>query len=490
MLHEKHKEWIEARGLDADLATKLGLETRRDAGGYWLTVPYREAGETVNHKWRQTSEKRHRMDEGAPLLLWNADCLKDSKVQSGHAPVIIAEGEWDAITAIQSGFPFTVSVPNGAPGKLTDEPENAKRYEWVWRHLADLDKVGTFILATDADPAGYNLAADLVALLGAERCKFVEYPFPCKDLNEVLQEYGREKVVECLAHAKPYPIQGLFRLSDFPERGEVRSFSVGVEAINSMISIVPGTLTVVTGYANQGKSTLMNAIIAYTLCHHFPVCIASFETDVKPILRDGLMATIMGVGKHQLPQLDTRQVEALLEDRLVIISQAVDEDLEMDLDKFLDLCRIAVVRDGVKMIVLDPWNEIEHKRRPQESETEYISRALRAIKRFAKQHDVAFWIVAHPAKPQQGHKGVPGLYEISGSANWANKADYGLTYHRPKFDVNLAKIIVNKVRMGLPGERGEVEVSYDFRISAFVPPMATVQEPRRHSEELVEVRRA
>lgn len=466
-IHERHREWIEARGLDPVLAEKLGLETKKDGSSFWLTVPYRENGETVNHKWRMISEKRHRMDAGAPLLLWNADVLKDPKVQSGHAPVIITEGEWDAIAAIQSGFPFTVSVPNGAPSSQTDEPENAKRYEWVWRHLADLNKVGTFIIATDADAAGYNLAADLVALLGAERCKFIEYPFPAKDLNEVLSEYGSARVAEIIAHAKPYPVQGLFKLEDFPERGEVRAYSIGVPAIHDMISIVPGTLTVVTGYANQGKSTLMNAIIGHTLMNHFPVCVASFETDVKPILRDGLRCSMMGIANHELGKIDTSDVDDILAERLLIISQAVDEDMEMDLDKFLDLCRIAVIQHGVKMIVLDPWNELEHKRRRDEAETEYISRALRAIKRFAKQHDVAFWIVAHPAKPAHGFKGVPGLYEISGSANWANKADYGLTYHRPKFDDNLAKIVVNKIRMGLPGRRDTVHVTYDFRCSRF-----------------------
>lgn len=467
-IHEKHMEWIEARGLDPELAAKLGLQTRRDEMGFWLTVPYLENGETVNHKWRLTSEKRHRMDEGAPLLLWNADCLKDPKVQSGLAPVVITEGEWDAMAAIQCGFPFTVSVPNGAPSKLTDEPENAKRYEWVHRHWADLEKVKSFIIAVDADPAGYNLAADLAALLGAERCKFIEYPFPSKDLNEVLTDQGQAKVAEVITHAKPYPIQGLFRLSDFPEMGEVRSYSVGIPAIVDMIRIVPGTLTVVTGYANQGKSTLMNSIIGYTLCNHFPVLMASFETAVKPILRDGLRMAIIGCSKADLAKADTGEVDAFLEDNLVLVTQEVDEDREMDLDHFLDLCRIAVVRDGVKMIVLDPWNEIEHKRRRDESETEYISRALRAIKRFASKNDVAFWIVAHPAKPMHGNKAIPGLYEISGSANWANKADYGLTYHRPKFDQNLAKIFVNKVRMGLPGRRGEVEVMYDFRCSRFV----------------------
>ncbi|HXE55441.1 MAG TPA: DnaB-like helicase C-terminal domain-containing protein, partial [Tepidisphaeraceae bacterium] len=328
-------------------------------------------------------------------------------------------------------------------------------------------QVRQFIIAADDDQAGWNLRADLVALLGADRCSFVEYPWPSKDLNEVLVDHGPEKVASILFAAKPFPVQGLYRVSDFPERGEVRSYSVGVQPIADFIAIVPGTLTVLTGYANSGKSTLMNSIIGHALRHHFPVCVASFETDVKPVLIDGLRMAILECSKHDLTKVELSDADDIIGQRLSIISQAVDEDMEMDLGKFLELCRVAVIRHGVKMVVLDPWNEVEHRRRKDESETDYIGRAIRAIKRFAKQYDVAFWLVAHPTKPQQGVSKVPGLYDISGSANFANKADYGLTYHRPKFDENRAKIVVNKVRMGLPGKRGEVEVSFDFRNSTF-----------------------
>lgn len=467
-LHKRHAEWLMARGLDPQLAERYGLASIEMDRGVWLSVPYTEGGETINHKYRLTSEKRHRMDADKPLLLWNADCLSDPKVRNGQAPLVITEGEWDALAAIQAGFQFAVSVPNGAPGKQTDDLETAKRYEWVDRHAKELSGVREFVIAADADPAGYNLAADLVGLLGAERCRFIEYPFPCKDLNEVLQEYGPEKVVDCISTAKPYPVQGLYLPSDFPERGEVRAYPVGVPVIEEFIKLVPGALTVVTGYANSGKSTLMNAVMGNAIYNHFPVCCASFETDVKPILLDGLKQAMLGCAKHELPQKDTEEVDKLIEENLTIISQAVDEDMEMDLDKFLDLARVAVVRHGAKMIVLDPWNEIEHKRRSNETETDYIGRAIRAIKRFTRQYNVAFWIVAHPTKPQDGVNKAPGLYDIAGSAHWANKADYGLTYHRPKFDVNEATLAITKVRMGLPGKRGSVKVMYDFRTSQFV----------------------
>jgi len=467
-IHPKHAAWIEARGLDPQLADKLGLETVMRDGKAWLAIPYLEGGQPINHKYRLTSEKDHRMDAGAPLALWNADCLRDPKARNGQAPVVITEGEWDAMAAIQSGCELVVSVPNGAPSTVTADLDNAKRYEWVDRHADALSEVREFVLAVDDDQAGHYLRADLVALLGADRCKFIEFPFPCKDLNEVLQEYGEQAVYKCIAEAKPYPVQGLYTLDDFPEKGEVRSYSIGIPEIADMVSIVPGTLTVVTGYANMGKSTMMNQIIGHAIEQHFPVCVASFETDVKPILRDGLKMAICQCGKQDLHRVDEAgDVDELLSQRLRIISQAVDEDMEMDLDKFLSLCRTAVLRHGVKMIVLDPWNELEHKRRRDETETDYIGRAIRAIKRFAKQYDVAFWIVAHPTKPQEGAKKIPGLYDISGSANWANKADYGLTYHRPDPKDNLAKIITTKVRMGLPGRKDECAVTFDFRTSRF-----------------------
>lgn len=466
-MHPKHREWISARGLDPQLAEKLGLTTVSEGGANWLAVPYLEAGETINHKYRLTSDKRHKMDAGAPLALWNADCLKDPKVRDGQTPVVITEGEWDAMAAIQAGFQFAVSVPNGAPAQETADLDTAARYDWVDRHAEALSGVREFVIAADEDAAGRNLRSDLIRLLGASRCRFIDYPFPCKDLNEVLVEYGPDKVVDCIATARPVPVQGLFRPADFPERGEVQAYSVGVAPLSDMIQIVPGTFSVVTGYANMGKSTLMNAIIGHALRYHFPVCVASFETDVKPILIDGLRMAILGCSKVDLGKVELSDADDIIDARLHIISQAVDEDLEMDLDKFLELCRVAVRRHGVKMIVLDPWNELEHKRGRDETETDYIGRAIRAMKRFAKQNDVAFWVVAHPTKPHEGAKKVPGLYDISGSANWANKADYGLTYHRPSFEENRALIVVNKVRMGLPGRRGQVEVTFDYRDSSF-----------------------
>lgn len=464
MLHPKHIEWLEQRGIPSTLAEKMEMSTMERGGANWLCLPYRLDGKVVNRKYRLTRDKQHQMDKGGKLCLWNADCLFDRP-----RSLIITEGEFDALIAMRCGFPAVVSVPNGAPSEKMDDPVNANRYSFLYETEEQLKHVGTIILATDGDKPGRMLAHDLAAILGPERCKFIDYPEGCKDLNDVYLKLGHPGVVNLITTAKPFPVQGLYSLSDFPDAMEIRAMDTGIAALDPLMQVCLGTLTVFSGYSNMGKSTVLNTILAHCIGKGVPVCIASFETMPKPILQNGLARALIGCGWKQYPNHPDRQ-DALdtLEERVSIISNSLDDDTEIDLDGYLELCRVAVVRNGARVIVLDPWNELEHKRRPDETETDYIGRAIRTLKRFAKRHNVALWVVAHPSKPMKGQTGKPGLYDISGSANWANKADYGLIYHRPDKTKNEGTLTVVKVRMGLPGECGEIAVRLDEDTSRIV----------------------
>lgn len=472
MLHDKHKQWIEARGLDATLAEKLGLETTRDGAGLWISVPYVERGRVVNHKHRQATEKRHRMDPDSPLCLWNHDVLLMAEVQSGKQAVVITEGEWDALAVMTAGNRYALSVPNGAPAEPTPDmtdPE-VRRYQFLWRSRDLLDMVGTFIIATDADNPGRILATDLVRWLGPERCRIATYPDGCKDLNEVLLVHGAQGVNKVLTEAKDYPIKGLYGIDDFPEPPEVHPYSHGVPVLADMLPVTPGTLTVGTGYAGNGKTSLLVKMLANLMGRGVSVALASFETQVRPILIRKLRAAICETAEYTCPHDLARTADDIMRDHLRIISQqAEDDDDDMTLEDVLALARTAILRDGAKLIVIDPWNELDHKRNADESETDYTSRAIRTLKRFARRYHVAVWIIAHPAKPQMigGKLPLPGLYSISGSAHWANKPDYGFVVHRPKKNTDLVDVHVTKVRMGLPGKMGKVTLNYDWRTSTY-----------------------
>lgn len=444
MIHERHQEWLNLRGNLSDMADAMEVQTVDRHGGKWLCFPYRLKGEIVNRKYRLTSDKRHEMDKGGKLCLWNAECLSDEPNE-----VIITEGEFDALAAMRCGFHAVVSVPNGAPAEAVDDPVNSNRYAFMWESENELKRVKSFVLATDSDKPGRILAKDLAAILGPERCKFVEYPEGCKDLNEVLQKHGQERVTSLITNAKHYPVRGLYRLADFPEETEVQAMSTGISELDEFMMVALGALTVFTGYSNMGKSTVINTILGHCLSKGVPVCIASFETIPRPILERGLIDAVSGGG-----QFSPAEAREVVHAKLSVITNAMDEEGDIDLEYYLELVRVAVVRDGCRVIVLDPWNELEHKRRRDETETDYIGRAIRALKSFARRHNVSLWVVSHPTKPQKGVNSMPSLYDISGSANWANKADYGLVYHRPDKTKNEGQLAVVKVRMGMPGKCG------------------------------------
>ena len=464
-LHPKHSDYLAKRGIQSETAQHMRVHTKTDGTGNWLVFPYRLRGKVVNRKYRLTSEKQHRMDQGGTLCLWNAECLASPLVDKG-ASVIITEGEFDALIAMECGFPLVTSVPNGAPAEKIDDPVNSNRYRFLWESEKELEAVKHFILATDGDGPGRVLAHDMAAILGAERCSFLEYPEGCKDLNEVYDAQGYEGVQGVIDRAKPFPVQGLYDFFDFPDMPKVEGMETGIDALEGKMQLCLGTLTVFTGYSNMGKSTVLNTMIAHCAAHEVPVCIASFETLSRPILMDGITKALIGCSPSEFYNHPQRKAAYEHVNSMVkVISNSLDEDLEFTIDSFLDTARIAVIRHGCKVVILDPWNELEHTRGKDQTVTEYIGRALRRIKAFIRQYNVSFWIVAHPTKPMKGVNSIPSLYDISDSAHWANKADYGLVYHRPDREVNQADLAVVKVRMGLPGEVSSQQVKFDYRTS-------------------------
>jgi twinkle protein len=110
------------------------------------------------------------------------------------------------------------------------------------------------------------------------------------------------------------------------------------------------------------------------------------------------------------------------------------------------------------------------------TETEYVSQILGRVKRFAQSHNVHIWFVAHPAKMarENGKIPKPTLYDISGSAHWANKADIGFIVHRD-FDTNQTEVHVQKVRHKRIGRPGKVTLEYDRITGRYSEP-----QPRSH----------
>jgi len=242
MLSGEHEKWLEARGLDLEVVTRYGLYTdRQSPGGRDLVFPYRRNGETINRK-RRGPQKRFRQEAGAARSFWNEDCLRDSTL--ADEPLIIAEGEADGLSAIQAGFPRSVSVPDGAGSNLNFVGE-------IWHLLKDARQI---ILAGDGDDPGRKLNAELARRFGAARCAWVAYPEGAKDLNDILRLKGATAVAEAIRAAKPYPIKGLYKLSDYPDIDAPATYETGFISLNAHLRLWRSEFLVITGVPSHGKS--------------------------------------------------------------------------------------------------------------------------------------------------------------------------------------------------------------------------------------------
>ncbi|MEW6710414.1 MAG: DnaB-like helicase C-terminal domain-containing protein, partial [Candidatus Riflebacteria bacterium] len=139
------------------------------------------------------------------------------------------------------------------------------------------------------------------------------------------------------------------------------------------------------------------------------------------------------------------------------------------IDDILNRARIEVQRNGINGLVIDPWNEIEHSRPKNLTETEYISESLRKMRTFARQNRIHLWIVAHPTKLSKSLKNdnknqyeIPTPYDIAGSANWRNKADNCVTVYRNAIDGEPVDVHIQKIRFKNTGKVGTVRFNYSL----------------------------
>jgi twinkle protein len=153
-----------------------------------------------------------------------------------------------------------------------------------------------------------------------------------------------------------------------------------------------------------------------------------------------------------------------LDNQFVLIRHEDDE--LPSVDWIIGLARAAVMRHGIRGLLIDPYNELDHKRPQGQTETEYVSQMLTRIKKFAQHYDVHVWFVAHPRQLHNWRGEAPGLYDISGSAHFINKCDNGIVVHRNRDEkagsLREVTVMVAKVRNKVAGSIGDPKLEYNL----------------------------
>ena len=441
---------------------------------------YFKDGELVNVKYR-TGDKCFKVCSGAELLPYNIDAIK------GQRECIITEGEMDALSFVEIGFPNVISVPNGANNNLS----------YLDAYIEDyFDDKDTIFIAADTDTKGVLLRDELLRRFGAERCRVLDYGADCKDANEVLMKHGREALKRCLAEAPEVKLEGVFTVSDFEqsldalfEHGMQKGVTIGHECFDRLCSFETKRLCVVTGIPGSGKSEFIDEI-AERLNMRYGWRFAYFSPENAPLAYHAskLIEKFTGkkFSKTTLSYGEYKQVKRHLEDNIFFISPKDD----FRLDTILERAKFLVRRKGIKALVIDPYNRLEDESEGQ-NETKYISKQLDRLTNFAQQNDVLVILMAHPTKQPRNKDGVieaPTLYDISGSANFYNKTDFGIVVHRNRVE-NTVEVIIQKVKFRHLGECGTALFKYNLNNGRYTPYTNGVEPKWDNDNHLIEEQR-
>lgn len=432
-----------------------------------VMFPYYRGEEVVNVKYR-THDKLFRMAAGAERVLYG---LNDIVPEC----LVWVEGEIDKLSVEMAGQTSCVSVPDGAPAP------DSKSYANKFDFLADpaLEAVQLHVIAVDNDPPGVRLKEELVRRLGRAKCVIATWPEGCKDANEVLVQHGAEILAECLAGAQPLPVEGTYQVIDFIEEirdhyrhGVPKGIEPGWHGLEPFYRVMPGEWTLVTGIPGHGKSEWLDALCV-NLARNHGWTFGVFSPENMPLSyhAEKVMEKYMGkpFGNGPSERMTPREVDEAtvwLNDHFTFVLPDMPT-----VDGLIEVARQLVQTRGVRGFVIDPWNEIDHSRSAQLSETEHISQCLSRIRKFARECQVHVWLVAHPAKLYKGNDGkypVPTPYDVSGSAHWRNKADNCITVFRDVLaEDGLVDIHVQKVRKKANGRVGVCQLKYNAVVGQY-----------------------
>jgi twinkle protein len=432
---------------------------------------YDRSGSLVNIKFR-SSNKEFKMNSGSQLVFYGLDVA-----ETNSGPIVICEGEIDALSFYEAGIKRAISVPNGA----SKGNQNLEYLDNCWDFFEDDSKI---IIATDSDEPGVALREELSRRLGRDRCKYLVYPDGCKDANDVLKTHGIESLKDVVQNAKEYPLEAILTADDIYDElnqiydsGYPTGVPIGVPGLDALVKFMPGQVTVATGVPGSGKTNFFNWI-AVRLANRYGWKFGVFSPEQSPssVVYVSLMEVYTGkpyqvISERYRSNVMTRaekdQAISFVNNHFYVMK---DEEMDATLEGILKKAEELVRSKGIRGLIIDPWNWVDQTMNSGENETQYTNRAMSQIVRFVRKYSVHVFLIAHPRKMyrdrETGEYDVPSLYDISGSSAFFNKAHNGIVVYR-KFSDNSITIYVQKVKYKWLGKVGENPMLFDILSNSY-----------------------
>jgi twinkle protein len=471
----KVEDWFATRGISKqtlqDLHVSEGPEFMPQTGKTENTIQfnYNIGDQLINIKYRD-GRKNFKLYKGAEKIFYNINSIV------GYDSAIIVEGEMDVLAMHEAGIKNVISVPNGA----TLNSNNLDYLDNCIDYFEDKDKV---ILAVDADEPGQALKQEFIRRLGAEVCHLVDFE-DCKDANDYLIKYGKDRLKSVIEGAKPVPLEGVStlkdiedELKDFVQNGFKPGFQIGIENFDKIFSTYTSQFITVTGIPSSGKSDFVDQMcVGYNKNYGWKTAFASPENQPTFLHAHKLMRKVWQ---------DMPSAEDIDGDKWNQVADHVNDNFFfIDMDKYsleavLRKGAELVKRKGIKCLVIDPFNKVRDVNANSDDVNRYTLEYLQKIEVFAKKFDVLVIVVAHPTKMYKDKDGKieePTMYNIKGGGEWYDASYHGLLVHRD-YEAKTVKAKVLKVKFQNLGENGaEAHFKWEYRSGSFLPIAADLEE--------------
>lgn len=252
----------------------------------------------------------------------------------------------------------------------------------------------------------------------------------------------------------------LERVMNLKKNGLPTGNRIGLDSVDDIFRLDTGMVAVWTGIPGSGKSEFVD-FACIRLNRKYGIKTAYYSPENSPIE--------MHIEKL-VSKLTNRNFDDLTDEETIANTTYINENFYFmnfnkvsTLDDILKQAEELVLEKDVKVVVIDPYNKIDHQYDKHLTETQYISKVMDRLQLFAKKYNVLVNLVVHPRTQQTTDVNNLNMYSINGSANFANKSDYIIVVHRNKHvNGDTVTIKCDKVKFKNYGSAGETEVKYDY----------------------------
>jgi twinkle protein len=462
----------------------------------WVAFPYFFNGELVNIKYKNITEKKYTQSPNGMHVLFNYDEAKK------YNAVVVCEGEEEVMCWYDAEIPYAVSVDAGAPNP-SDKIE--KKLECITNCFDLFENADVIYLATDNDENGRRLRDELVRRFDTDKIRIVDFG-KYKDGNEFLLYEGSDALANLLQTAKEIRMEGVFRASDFKDNlmdmyhhGLPKGTTTHLPSVDKIWKWREGEVTTVTGYANEGKSSLFDINLPLLKAVYDGWRFALFIPENLPAAQfyEDLIHAYIGMTtdkdypNHRMSEADFKRGIEFCDEHFFLVYPEEAPTLENLFKRFDFLVR----KEGIRGIIIDPFNMVENLYMGAVTYDLYVSRFMTDLTKFTQKRRLCTILVAHQNKPDKklsnGNWPEPDAYNIKGGGTFFDKTHNLVFVYRPfrltEKSNPLVQVTSLKIKMKkLVAETGSVDIYFNWKTNRFEDALLGTKNPLDIKKEVLD----